>query len=168
MQLHVICLNFSKVYTLWYQPLMQTDLSRQTIIWNAGFPNLYWCHLKPWVFLTTKYLSVPGNHSFTFCHKLRIGFAPDMFIWIFFTLCIPQTRMQIINIKKLLCKIMVTHYPMCQVNIGWWDMRNVAQQSYPLWNVLQLQLVRIKISPQRQDAATCIATAWCWYIYTDT
>lgn len=55
MQLHDICINFSKAYTHWYQPLMQTDLRHyvlpppdaDTFILIHSLTHIATCILKP-------------------------------------------------------------------------------------------------------------------------
>lgn len=136
------------------------------------FQILYWFHLKLCVFLTMKYLSLPGNGSFTLCHNFRIGFAPDMFIWILITIFIPQTRIQTITIRKTpLQKHGHLFYLMHQLNIDWSEMRHVAEQSYTLWNMLQSQLEYIKVSVRDRmlqhaspppDAHTCLLICNLW------
>jgi hypothetical protein len=81
----------------------------------------------------------------TLLYKLRKGFVPDLFIWILFTLCIPQTRMQTVNIKKNSSQKSRSLILSMAPAEHWRDVRQVAQQPYTRWNMLRLQLSKYPV-----------------------
>jgi hypothetical protein len=97
-----------------------------------------------------------------------------VFIWILFTLCVPQTRMQTVNIKKTPTKNHgYSSYPWRRphgrMTMAGWTL------TYGTWGKLRnnrthvetcfscsCRVWRYPVRDRRWDTGTCVATARCW------